>query len=153
MTELTPIQKLDSVLESLDYRPKTIDNIQFELKSKGIDFPSTLIESIVNKLQKNEYAYEVELLVPDMLGVGAQTMFYSYKITFEGEVFKTLGSYQGLQNEKNVQLARLLQVEYEAKVNRNWMLYLTALLTFSALATIVYYCVDLYWKYGWFHFH
>lgn len=147
---LNPIQKLDAVLESLELYSETVNNIQRILRLKLE--PATLyeVQMILNKLIKDGYAEELKSVVADRLKVGAQEIFYSYKITFEGDFLKSSGGYQELQNQKNAENIRLDKIESHQMEHRRWMNRLTLILAVSAVATVIYYGVELYWKYGWF---
>ena len=154
---MTPIQKLDIVLNYLAdqfplYKIYTDGDIfsplvakHPELNEQG-DFGSELL-SVLEKLSKDEFV-KTHTYPKNQYGF---PLYDRYQITFEGVYFiKHQDGYQVLQNQKISENTRLDKIESEQRVNRNWTLWLTIILAFSAVATVVYYCVELYWNHGWF---
>jgi hypothetical protein len=153
--ELTPIQKLDAVLDSLELYSEQINNIQRILRLKLE--PATLYEvrAIINKLMKDGYAEEIKAKLPQPAFYDSNNLeagyIISYKITFEGMYLKSSGGYQGLQNQKDAENIRLEKIERKVMANQRFLTWLTVIVAVSAAATVVYYAVELYWRYGWFH--
>jgi len=151
ITTLPPIQQLDKVLGILQNFSKSIQEIQKELKLDTKPETFQQVRLILNKLKKDEYADEVESFVPDRLGVGAQEKFISYKITFEGSVFKASDGYAGERLLLNAENIRLERIEQKARANQKILMLLTIFVCLGTLAQAIYALVELYWKYHWFH--
>lgn len=166
---MTPIQKLDTVLNFLTndyplYKKFVIDNSDYhsmngivhELVAKYPEFKqqenfNKELGSIMDKLSFDGYANKE--LVPDGTQGenGEQWTIEFYSLNFDGAYFSSVGNgYLGLDLAKTAQNIRLEAVEHEQKVNRNWLLWLTIILTVSGVITAVYNLVELYWKYHWF---
>ena len=159
MEPLTPIQKLDEVLNffvkggfekgGLDFDTTLrLVNEHTRLKSDG-----DLLGKILNHLIKDGYLRCETRNIFKQIGSGAakvdETFYYT---TFEGEVFEITGGYQGKSNRQNAENIRLDKIEKNQSLHRLWMTWLTAILAVGTTLAAIYYCVELYWNHGWFHF-
>jgi hypothetical protein len=140
---MTSLEKLDAVLQTIiDNRFKQHITLEllFKLHEKmGVEFGE--VTSLLNKLQKDDYVDVVKTKIPD-------TESYSsyYTVNFDGLVFNEQGGYMGEVLERQ----RLTTVENRQQSLNVKVFWLTVVLALSAFVAALWYCTDLYWRFGWF---
>ncbi|MFN8290732.1 MAG: hypothetical protein U0U70_10770 [Chitinophagaceae bacterium] len=75
----------------------------------------------------------------------------NYCLRAEALFFEKSGGYMKQFISENAENTRLEKLESGQKLHRKWMTWLTAILAVVGLISAVYYLVELYWNYGWFH--
>jgi hypothetical protein len=143
MAELSPLEKLDAVLNSLEkYRTKdylTWEKIcQIQLHDKtGVDAGEVL--SILNKLVKDEYAELVRVNPFD------KDEFYErWQIAFEGRVFIEQGGYTQQRANLNAEKIRMDKFDNAQKDFRRSQNMLLSLVALGTLIAAVYYLSQLF---------
>ncbi len=156
---MSPIQKLDIVLNYLatDLLAKPhIDHLEIfqNLKKKHPelndtnDFGSQLYK-ILDKLIDDKFVKSASNNNRHRTITGNDTLNYS--ITFLGEYQNSVGGYHQIQESEESERLRLEEIDKRAKVDRDRVFYLTLVISFGTAIAAVYYLVELYWKYHWFH--
>ena len=81
----------------------------------------------------------------------APIKFRRYSISFDGKLFIEQGGYTQQAIRRNAESIRVETLERFQKATADRMTYLTIILAAGALIAALYYLVELYWKYHWFH--
>jgi hypothetical protein len=149
MENLSPIQQLDLILGSLDNYSKSINEIQKEL---NLEIKSSIyqdVRMILEKLVDDKYAKEIrqENTPPDVLaGIISKTVSISYKLTFEGKVFKEQGGYNEKERTENINI-RNLETETSLRKRNEKVTSISA--AFAAVATTLYLLFELGKYFHW----
>ncbi len=151
MENLSSIQKLDLILTSLKDYSQSINEIQDSLHLERKYYNE--IRLILNKLYKDEYAEIIESEKryegPDIFKPPRPTIDYSYKISFEGELFKEQGGYTQQKINNAYENIRLDNLEKNQKFHRKALTWLTFLVAVGTLVAGVFYLIEigkhLYW--------
>ena len=141
---LTPIEKIDSVLNfmlSANNPPfitfsEILDSMQLQFKCEQKE-----LAEILHTLEKDGHIFSEE-----------SNKIREYKSTFYGRMFALKGGYHGAisrQNDGNIRADKIERAQRDFRRTQNVLLILVAL---GTLIAALYYCVDLYWRHGWFHF-
>lgn len=75
-----------------------------------------------------------------------------YRVTFAGRFWAERGGYLGEHQRQNVENIRAGKIERAQRDFRRTQNVLLVLVALGTLMAGVYYCVELYWNHGWFHF-
>ena len=142
---LTPIQKIDSVL---NFMLNDANDPAFVTFSEILD--SIQLKFKCNQKELTEILHTLE--IDGRIFTEESNGVKLYKSTFDGRLFAADGGYQGKINRQNAENTRLAKLEQSQKDYQIWMTWLTAILAVGTTIAALYYCVDLYWHHGWFHF-
>lgn len=162
VTKLTPqqtIEMLDFILEN-SYHPKDYHDYKLMMLPKLVDaklFPDEdepLLKMALNKLKEDGYLDFVQKkdgidqwqFISDLSAAEGMTI----RRNFNGHLFVGNGGYRQQKINADAENKRVEKLENENRANQTWMIWLTVILAASAFLTLVYYCVDLYWRYHWF---
>lgn len=148
---MTSLEKLDAVLDLI--RRHSLGKLRFDfseisnrINEENIDIEFGEIVYILKKLLNDGYIMEDDRF--DKTKFGHDTV---YRINFEGRLFLEQGGYEGVNTRQNVGNIRVANLENHQKRHRMWMTRLTIILAAGTTLAAIYYCVELYWKYHWFH--
>lgn len=140
---MTTLKKLDSMLQVfVDNRFKQQIDLAYlykEFVKMGIEFGE--VSDVLRKLLADGYLEKLESGVPD-----TDDYRVFYKVSFNGLVFNEQDGYMGEVLEKQ----RLVKLEGRERRLSLATFRLTVVLALSAFVGALYYCVDLYWRHGWF---
>lgn len=108
-------------------------------------------KSIILKLVNDGYAYFMHDPIPTMNDpldwFTKRTM-----LTAEGLYLISEGGYQKRKINRDAENTRLDKIERGQRDFRRTQNVLLILVALGTLIAALYYCVDLYWHHGWFHF-
>jgi hypothetical protein len=145
MEELSPLEKLDSVLWTIEhYHGKSIqtsDEILIELNEHPDErinreqfYP--IINSILNKLVEDGYIECRNEVLANKKNV--------YYIKFEGRIFNEQKGYTGQRDLLNATKVLEDTLKLHQKVSTDRMIYLTRVLAFGTGIAAVYYAIEVY---------
>jgi hypothetical protein len=151
---MTWLEKMDAVLICLD--KLSGDNPTFS------DLEKWLAENYHNQIDIGEiqditlYLWREQMMYFEINGL--RTSDYDdrlpngrYLLSCKGKLFKEgVGGFVKQKLNLDAENTRLANLEYHQIRHRNQMIWLTLILAASALATMIYYAVEMYWRYGWF---
>ena len=143
MTEPTPIEKLDAVLDFLnkdhEYQHKVI-GVQQGLSIK-LDEPT--VHKILDKLVKDGYADMINIPLDPPINMGGgffKSSEFTYRITFEGQVFIQKGGYRQQEADNSLHRANLETLERLRRRNEKllsrgtiWLAILTGALVLTEI--------------------
>jgi hypothetical protein len=154
---MSPSEKLDSVLNYLVTNDTRIGtyyiNLFINLRSSNSEIEkienfAPEFERILTKLVADNYVNRDESPVI----TGELNPKPRYKITFDGNYFITeKGGYSQRSIDDALQNTWMKRIENAQMDYQHYMTWLTIILSVGTAIAAVYYAVELYWKYGWFH--
>lgn len=140
MEEITPIQKLDEVLNFLNKNHEHQHAVISVQQGLLIRLDESTIGMILNKIVRDGYAEmrNVPYEKPIIKGETIKTSEYTYSITFEGQLFLQKGGYGQQESDNILHRANLVSLENIRKRNEKLLAYGTiwlALLTGALVTT------------------
>jgi len=145
------IQQIDAVLKYLYDRKDIVRAILYDTIKEDADLLKITgnqveTERMLGMLSHDKYVhiYPDYPKLPDGKNDMRNGLLNYCSITFEGRLFWEDGGYNGKFISDASENNRLKKIELQ-------QLILTWVLGVSAFVAAVYYCVELYWKHGWFH--
>ncbi len=134
---LTPIEQLDTALRfisPLNKRYLTHDLLKKECFSNSNEIDVT---AIIQQLVDDKY---IRFDDPNQ-----------FKISLNGQVFIARDGYQGDIDKANEEKNRIYQLEIRQSQMASRLYWINLTIAIGTSIAAIYYIVELYWKYHWFH--
>jgi len=121
----------------------------FEVPQERHEF----FKGLMRMLIEDKYAYPINSYNPGN-PVSSELDYYTKRIMLAplGFYFIEQGGYSQRKINNDAESTRVGKLETNQMANQRRMIWLTAILAVGTTLAAIYYCVELYWNHGWFHF-
>lgn len=136
-------KRLDHILICLNENFNNVEGLaEYEIlnildKDRNTELKTT-ISAIINKLEKDDYIYDVANKC--------------YRLTIEGQYFILNGGYNNEKINKNKESIKISELELRQSQMEYRLFLINVAIAVGALIASVYYLSELCWKYHWFDF-